>query len=142
MKRLYRLFTVGSLLALASVAHATPACTPVPWNPVWTVRELPPEVQAALGDPTYIAAPGANYNDGDMVDPSLPMRRLILGVIGADCIHVSVEQGGARGLGPYRQVFQRDGENWTLVSKEHLLPPSKEATDWVRKAVARAASPQ
>jgi hypothetical protein len=135
MKRLYRLFTVGSLLALASAAHAAPACTPVPWDPVWTVKELPQGVQAALRGANGMADAGGSFNATDVGDSSLPMRRMIVGVIGADCVHVSVERGG-RAPSRYRQAFQRDGSHWILVGEDDLAPPSKEYADWVRKMAA------
>lgn len=123
------------LLAGAAQAATAPACTPVPWDPVWSIDALPPEVQAILHDASAIADAGADFNATDLLRDGLPRRRLIMGVIGAGCVHVSVELGG-RGLTRYRQIFQRIGTHWQLVAEEVLPPPSREAATWIHNMQA------
>lgn len=114
---------IGILLTLASAAQATaaPACTPVPWDPVWSTGELPPGVQALVRNGADLAEPGQPYNAGDVIDTSQPMRRLMRAVVGRDCVEVQVEQGG-RASSIAVQWFQRVDTHWERVGQRTLSP--------------------
>jgi len=99
---------------------AASACTPVPWDTVGGVAQLPPEVQTLLLKGADMADPGWPFYAGFGSDTSLPKRRLILAVVGSDCVRVSVEQGG-RGMSRYAVYFQREGAHWREVGNENLL---------------------
>jgi len=109
--------------ALASgaglLAGAASACTPVPWDTVGGVAQLPPEVQTLLLNGGDMADPGWNYNAGDVIDMSLPMRRLRLAVVGNDCVRADVEQGG-RG-GKYTALYQLIDGHWKRVEGDSTL---------------------
>lgn len=72
----------------AMLAGAASACTPVPWDTVGGVKQLPPEVQTLLLNGGDVADPGWPYSFGDVMDHSQPQRRLRLGVVGSDCVRM------------------------------------------------------
>jgi len=78
-----------------------------------TVEQIPPAVMADLSarmkhDPR-LANPREPFNRTDVVDPRYPMRRLVLGGLGARSWFVSYEHGG-RGYHRHLVVYaQRDG---------------------------------
>lgn len=116
-------WTICGLLALAGGARAaaTPACTPDPWDPVWSVAQLPPEVEALVRNGAGLADPGQPYNAGDVVDASRPMRRLMRAVVGRNCVEVQVEQGG-RASSVYVASFARVNDHWERAGKRILSP--------------------
>lgn len=73
---------------------AASACTPVPWDTVGGIKQLPPEVQTLLLNGGEVADPGWPFHSGFGSDSNLPRRRLILAVVGSDCARVDVEQRG------------------------------------------------
>ena len=107
--------------ALASgaglLAGAASACTPVPWDTVGGIAQLPPEVQTLLRNGAAIADPGWPFNAGDFIDFSLPMRRLRLAVVGSDCVRADVEQSG-RATQRYALLYQLIDGRWRQVGME------------------------
>ena len=80
---------------------------------VTSVRRIPPSVMTELlvrmKYDARLADPGASFNSTDVIDPSYPMRRLILAGIDARSWFVSYEHGG-RGYHRHLVVFtERDG---------------------------------
>lgn len=105
-------------------------CEPAHGAALKSIRELPAEVQTALGrgrqDGAGIADIGEQFNRTDVIlDETLPQNHLAGGRMGQDCIRLYVEHGG---IGLFREelAFQRTDQGWTPVGRHDTrkAPPA------------------
>ena len=114
----------GALLILtlafsAQVCAQDLHCDVTNGKAVASLDELPAQILDLLGrDKTGtqgIANIGGKFNPSDaIVDHSVPMRRLVTGVAGLDCIWLTVEYGG---VGHYQKKleYRLVDKNWAQV---------------------------
>jgi hypothetical protein len=93
------------------------ACDSEPVRNLNSLNELPEQVQFLLGRANAgiagIADIGEKFNKTDDVDDaSIPMRRLVKGVMNSTCIRLSVERGG-RGYMVEQLEFQLSVQGWS-----------------------------
>ena len=97
------------MLGASVPIHAQDAhCNAHDGKAVISLDELPAQVQDLLGrDRTgtaSIADIGGKFNPSDVIiDDSVPMRRLVGGIAGHDCIWLTVEYGG---IGHYQKKLE------------------------------------
>lgn len=114
-----------ALLALLPALHAQ-ACPADTARPIASLNELPREVLKLLGrfeqPRPRIADVGENFNASDVIYPgSPPLRRLVSGVAGKDCVELKVEFGGFAYY--IKQVeFQNTWRGWVETKGNHDAP--------------------
>ena len=114
------LFLFWALLGwLYPVYAQDSACNMEEGAVVNSLTKLPYEVQELLGrskhDLDGIADVGEKFNSGDVIaSSSVPMRRLVSGIAGTNCIRLVVEHGGS-GYGKTQLEFERLERGWIQV---------------------------
>jgi hypothetical protein len=89
-----------------------------------SLNELPEQVQVLLeranAGVSGIADIGEKFNSTDVVDDaSVPMRRLVKGLISGTCIWLTIERGG-RGYGIEQIEFQLSAQGWSKTATAPL----------------------
>lgn len=125
MRLIRRLCMATMPAALASsaalAAPPQPDCGKGKFTAVWSLGELPPGVQQALGVGeadvlgSSIADPGQPFNPTDALMPGLPGRRLLQAKVNARCAIVEIERGGIA-LRFSRLTYVRTKQGWELAS--------------------------
>lgn len=95
-------------------------CDPEPVRSLNSLNELPEQVQFLLERANAgiagIADIGEKFNKTDVVDDAtIPMRRLVKGVMNSTCIRLSVERGG-RGYMVEQLEFQLSVQGWSKTA--------------------------
>lgn len=101
-------------------------CSGADFGVIDSLRQLPEDVQAALGaghtGPGAIADRGERFNPIDTLVPGLPGRRLRQALMGTDCIVVRIEYGGIALRIEDRLFVRRGGDaGWSQAP----VPPAR-----------------
>jgi hypothetical protein len=126
MRRLFCM-AIGAGLILFGPAQAQPqstSCKSVPARNLNSLNELPEQVQVLLeranAGVSGIADIGEKFNSTDVVDDaSVPMRRLVKGLMSGTCIWLTIERGG-RGYGIEQIEFQLSAQGWSKTATAPL----------------------
>jgi len=136
------LATLILLAAAPSLAPAAPACSTErvfeqlasgDLVPITQVGAVPPPVLETLFETLKgsgrerLAEPGARFQAGDVVEPGLPRRKLVLGGRSPDLVLLLYEVGG-RALSTQLFVACLDGDE-VLASYSYLKPPRAESLE-------------
>lgn len=94
-------------------------CESVEGAVINSLNELPAEVQDLLGRSERgfngISDIGGKFNSSDVIsDSTIPMRRLVSGTVGPNCVRLIVEHGGS-GYGKTQLEFERFELRWVQV---------------------------
>lgn len=121
-KQVVLLFLMFGSLACAR-AQDTP-CHADGGKALASLDELPVQVQDLLGRATTgtegIADIGGKFNPTDAIlDKTVPMRRLVSGIVSYQCILLTIEYGGI-GHDQKTLEFRLDGNRWVLVTDMKL----------------------
>ena len=119
MKLKYAALLILTLAFSAQAGAQNVHCDVTNGKAVTSLDELPAQILDLLGrDKTGtqgIANIGGEFNPSDaIVDHSVPMRRLVNGVAGLECIWLTVEYGG---VGHYQKKleYRLVDKNWAQV---------------------------
>jgi hypothetical protein len=113
------------------------------WTEARSLRELPAGIQALLGvglGLAGIADRGADFNETDAVDDSMPRRRFVLGVVNGGTAMVALEQGG-RVYAVRAVEFRQAGTTWDAVRCAPMESVPRRSTELVGALSGKQAGP-
>jgi hypothetical protein len=119
-KNFFMVLFCGAAFGLAHAQPQSSSCKTAQAHVLVSLNELPEQVQRLLGRSlagvSGISDINGKFNPSDVIaDPSIPMRRLVKGTIGDDCIWVLVEHGG-RGYYTEQFEFHRTEQGWVKAA--------------------------
>ncbi|MCS0616284.1 hypothetical protein NX783_26440 [Massilia kyonggiensis] len=113
------------------------------WTEARSLRELPAGIQALLGvglGLAGIADRGADFNETDAIDDSMPRRRFVLGVVNGGTAMVALEQGG-RVYAVRAVEFRQAGATWDAVRCAPMESVPRRSTELVGALSGKQAGP-
>jgi len=110
----------GSAQAQAQARARGESCNTASARNISSLNVLPEQVQVLLGRANAgvsgIADIGDKFNRTDLIqDTSVPMRRLMKGLMSDTCIWLTIERGG-RGYWIEQLEFQLSAQGWTKTA--------------------------